>query len=67
MVSQLAVQHYCKNVNGSCVSTYNGWVFGSAAHLGEVATGNWTLTMTDADFGGGNGTLDSWSLKLYGH
>ena len=40
--------------------------FGSARHLGENATGTWTLRVTD-EFGNDVGTLKSWSLKIYGH
>ena len=67
MVSQLAVPHACAGTQGSCSSSYSGWVFGSAAHLGEAANGNWTLTVKDGSAGGGNGTFSSWKLKFYGH
>ena len=40
--------------------------FGSARHLGENATGTWTLRISDA-YGNDVGTLKSWSLKIYGH
>ena len=40
--------------------------FGSARHLGENATGTWTLAITD-EYGDDVGTLQSWSLKIYGH
>ena len=40
--------------------------FGSARHLGENATGTWTLRISD-EFGNDVGTLKSWSLKIYGH
>ena len=40
--------------------------FGSARHLGENATGTWTLRITD-EFGNDVGTFKSWSLKIYGH
>lgn len=70
MVSQLAVGHSCAGAQGACTSTYTGWIFGSAAHLGETpvvgANGNWTLTVKDVS-PGGIGTFDSWKLKLYGH
>lgn len=61
-VSQLAETHLCPA--RPCV-TYNGWVFGSARHLGEAADGDWTLTVRD----GGpvdTGTFQSWKLKFYG-
>ena len=40
--------------------------FGSARHLGENATGTWTLRISDA-YENDVGTLKSWSLKIYGH
>ena len=40
--------------------------FGSARHLGENATGTWTLRISDV-YGNDVGTLKSWSLKIYGH
>lgn len=62
-VSQLARRHSCKS---ALCAPYINWVFGSAAHLGEVADGNWTLTVKDQ---GANdvGTFQSWKLKFYGH
>jgi kexin len=59
--SRLAEQHFC---SGPC-TLYNGWVFGSARHLGEAADGNWTLTVKDRapSF---TGTFQSWQLKFYG-
>jgi kexin len=61
-VSQLSETHGC--LNQHC-TVYSGWVFGSAAHLGEAADGSWTLTVKDgapAD----TGTFQSWGLKFYG-
>jgi len=43
---------------------YNGWVFGSARHLGEKADGLWTLTVIDGA-AKDTGTFQSWSLKFY--
>jgi len=59
-VSRLAETHTCS----SC-SLYNGWVFGSARHLGEAADGAWTLTVRDLRVGN-VGTFQSWALKFYG-
>lgn len=61
-VSRLSEKHDC--ANDACTA-YSGWVFGSAAHLGEAADGNWTLTVKD---GAQNdtGTFQSWALKFYG-
>lgn len=65
-VSTLAVPHLCAGTYGACTSTYTGWVFGSARHLGEAANGNWTLNVKDG-YQGGAGTFSSWKLKFYGH
>ena len=40
--------------------------FGSSRHLGEPAAGEWTLRITDHN-PGHDGTLKSWSLRIYGH
>jgi len=59
-ISRLAELHAC-----SPCTAHNGWVFGSARHLGEVANGVWTLTVTDL-VTGNVGTFQSWRLKFYG-
>ncbi len=42
--------------------------FGSAKHLGEDPSGEWTLKISDTASGDGeDGTLHSWSIKVYGH
>lgn len=61
-VSFLSEPHNC--VSGICTA-YSGWVFGSANNLGEVANGNWTLTVKDLS-AVDTGTFQSWSLKFYG-
>jgi len=61
--SLLAERHSCYS---PCSSDYNGWVFGSARHLGENSTGTWTLRVSDEAFLD-TGTFDSWGLKFYGH
>ena len=40
--------------------------FGSGRHLGESATGTWTLRLTDEQ-SGTPGSLLSWSITVYGH
>lgn len=60
-VSRLAETHAC---NHAC-TTYSGWVFGSAAHLGEAADGAWKLTVQDGS-PVDTGTFQSWGLKFYG-
>lgn len=62
-VSQLAVLHNCE---ASRCTPYNGWVFGSARHLGESANGTWTLTVKDVR-AVDTGTFQSWQLKFHGH
>ena len=42
------------------------WRFGSARHLGEDPSGIWQLAVVDRA-AGFRGTLNSWSLKIYGH
>jgi len=64
-VSQLSETHVCQTASSVCASTYNGWVFGSARHLGEAANGNWTLTVKDGA-AVDTGTFQSWQLKFYG-
>ncbi len=61
--SLLAERHSCYS---PCSSDYNGWVFGSARHLGENSAGTWTLRVSDEAFLD-TGTFDSWGLKFYGH
>ncbi len=46
--------------------------FGSAKHLGEDPSGEWTLGISDTASGDeedaeNTGTLHSWSIKVYGH
>ncbi len=48
--------------------------FGSAKHLGEDPSGEWTLKISDTASGDGEaensentGTLHSWSIRVYGH
>lgn len=65
-VSHLAVPHGCAPGGPGSCKPYNAWVFGSAAHLGELANGNWTINVKDS-FAGDIGRLQSWSLKFYGH
>ena len=40
--------------------------YGSAKHLGENGAGEWKLRITDR-IPGGAGTLNSWSITVYGH
>jgi len=60
--SRLAEVHNCP---GLVCTPHDGWVFGTARHLGEAANGSWTLTVADKailDVG----TFESWELKFYG-
>lgn len=69
-VSRLAETHACMDTStppvvAACTSPYDGWVFGSSAHLDESPVGDWTLTVTDRGAGDA-GTFQSWGLKFYG-
>ena len=45
---------------------WQGWrTFSSTQHWGEIALGNWTLSVTDST-GGQSASLIDWSLTLYG-
>jgi len=44
---------------------YLGWTFSTVRGWGESAAGTWTLTVSDLA-AGSTGTLDSWSLDVYG-
>ena len=48
------------------VPLYGEFRFGAAKHLGENPNGTWTLRVTDR-VSGVSGTLDSWTIKVYGH
>ena len=41
--------------------------FGAAKHLGENPNGLWTLRVTDKLDNDLSGTLESWTIKVYGH
>jgi kexin len=63
-VSRLHKTHAC---SGDCTSSFaDGWRFGSLRHLGEVADGDWTLSVRDG-LAGDTGSFQAWELKLYGH
>jgi subtilisin-like proprotein convertase family protein len=66
--SVLAEKHICLDDLQNqiqCTPSYNGWVFGSARHLGEAADGDWTLTVKDLA-AVDTGTFQSWKLQFYG-
>ena len=54
-------------VFGNRCGLEGGFRFGSAKHLGEDPEGEWTLRITDRKTGSTPGTLESWSLTVYGH
>ena len=60
-ISLLAEQHFC---SGGCTGPYNGWVFGTARHLGEMVDGNWTLKVADL-FTADTGTFQSWEMTFH--
>lgn len=67
--SILAETHACLDPDTltpvACLTPYNNWVFSSVRHLGEVADGDWTLTVKDGA-AVDTGTFQSWTLKIYG-
>ncbi len=52
--------------SGELVPLFGEFRFGSAKHLGEDPNGQWTLRITD-EIPGLDGTLESWTIKVYGH
>ncbi len=50
---------------GSPSAAPDGWTYSSVRHLGEAATGTWTLALTD-ESAGMTGTVDSVELVLHG-
>lgn len=66
--SQLATERRCRESSSGpevpC-GGYQGWVFGSARHLGEAADGTWTLRVSDR-IQNDVGTFQSWKLTFYG-
>ena len=73
-VSKLAVpfntRYYTREIDGETETYFvrldGEFRFGSARHLGEDPSGQWTLRLTD-HFPELGGTLRSWSIKVYGH
>ncbi|MGE3151720.1 MAG: S8 family serine peptidase [Nitrospiraceae bacterium] len=63
--SVLAEPRTCAGSGIDLCGNYDGWIFGSARHLGEGTDGNWTLQIRDAS-SGLTGTLTSWKLTFYG-
>ncbi len=63
--SILAETHCGDSCNASGPQYSNGWTFGTARLLGESSAGAWTLTVRDG-FEGDSGSIDAWSLKIYG-
>lgn len=53
--------------------TYDNWRFGTVRHFGEDSAGIWTLRVKDLASSGDWGTLDdsgtlqSWTIKIYGY
>ncbi|WP_297525305.1 S8 family serine peptidase [Sulfurovum sp.] len=45
---------------------YTDWKFGTARHLDEDSSGEWTLEIKDVD-GNSDYILTDWKLKIYGH
>jgi hypothetical protein len=57
-----------KNVNDalSGTSNFSDTIFITHAFFGESANGTWTIKAIDG-FAGSTGTLDQWSITVYGH
>jgi kexin len=69
--SILAEDRSCRNpgnLNGpeEPCGDYDEFIFGSARHLGESADGEWQLTVIDRSGAHGNGTFESWQLRIFG-
>lgn len=47
-------------------SNYDAWRFASMRYWGEVASGQWSIAVTDGT-SGTTGTFQSWALRIYGH
>lgn len=62
--SVLAQTHRC--TSGCGKSGRWGWTFGSAAHVGEPADGNWRLTVAD-NSARDAGSVLSWGITIHGH
>ncbi len=69
-VRTLAVTHACQSSSGTAVAcgawASGSWRFGIAQLIDEPANGTWTLTVKDSG-AAGSGSLNSWSLQVYGH
>ena len=55
----------CKQASECGIS--GSFRFGTAVHLGEDPAGTWTLRLADRRPNGGASTLESWSLRFFGH
>lgn len=59
-ISKIATTRYDSGDN------YNNWTFTSVVHWGESPNGTWSFKVADR-FSADTGTLNSWTLTLYGH
>ncbi len=73
-VSQLTEEYVAGSViyvsqilRGDFAYTNHTHRFGSAKHLEEDPSGEWTLKISDTRSGNGIGTLHSWSVQVHGH
>ncbi len=55
----------CKQASECGIS--GSFRFGTSVHLGEDPAGTWTLRLADRRPNGGTNTLESWSLRFFGH
>ncbi|HEV3342330.1 MAG TPA: tandem-95 repeat protein [Pirellulales bacterium] len=51
---------------GTVGANYNNWATSTVQDWGQSSAGTWTLNVADRDANGKAGTLNSWTLNLYG-
>lgn len=65
LTSPSGTQSVLAQSHGDSGADFSGWVFSSVRHWDESSVGTWTLTVRDR-VTGVTGTLDHWSLRIYG-
>ena len=66
LTSPLGTTSVLSTPHADSTANYDAWRFTSMRCWGEVASGEWTITVTDGT-SGTTGTFTSWALTLYGH
>ena len=54
------------NRSNDNTADYSNYIFHSRAHFGEDSSGTWKLRLRDSTINGTTGTLDDWTLRIYG-